>query len=934
MVSLIAGYEYDIFISYRQKDNSYDGWVTEFVENLEKELDSMFKEDITVYFDRDPTDYLQENYDVDASLKDKLKCLILIPVISRTYCDPKAFAWEHEFKAFVELASKDRFGLQVKLANNNIASRVLPVRIHDLESTDIALYESTIGGILRPIDFIYKETGVNRQLRAKDDDIIDHHHHVLYRDQINKVAHAIREIIQGMQASPATEEEATTSGIQQSPEIPKPEGSETNTQEHTPPELTQSKVSKRKRITSKNIVWLLLVLAVIFSSAYFINFRTKVKWAKTEGLQETASLTADGFYKEAFELAQELIEYIPNDTLLISLIGKMSDTMTVLTEPPGADFYIKNYKDINGDWDYVGATPIDSMLLPGTSFYRFKMVLAEHDTVCGALHSFQDTLSRKLHKKDDLPKGMVFIDDVLIGGKDDWGIKPEADLSYYIDKYEVTNRQFKEFVDQGGYRTTVFWEHHVIKNGDTLTWEEAMTEFVDKTGRPGPSTWEAGDYPDGKDNDPVAGVSWYEASAYAKFRNKVLPTAYHWDNAVGWSLGPYFSFSTAQIIGQSNFNDKHTLPVGQKQGVAVYGQFDMAGNVREWCYNESTVGRIISGGSYDGPTYMFTRWDQIPAFNRSHLNGFRCAIYPDEKIIPDKAYESITLGNNRIIEFDSIEIVPTSTFEIYRNQFRYDKKDLGVIVESRDSTWEDWLMEKVSLNAAYDDERLIAYVFLPKNASPPYQTLIFYPGGYAISSKDELTNHKGHLNSYFDYILKSGRAAVYPIYKGTYTRSTDWPRRKSHEYTDLYVKIVKDFSRTIDYLEARGDIDMDKIGFYGHSWGGRMGAFIPAVEDRISLNILVAAGFASSRAYPEIDEFNYITRVQAPTLILNGKYDSSFPLEGNADLFYDLLGTREEDKELYLIEAGHNFYKRNRIKPVLEWCDKYFGPPNPLVVDQ
>ena len=115
MANLIPGYEYDIFISYRQKDNKGDRWVSEFVEALKTELESTFKEEISVYFDINPSDYLLESYDVDASLKDKLKCLVFIPVISRTYCDPKSFAWEHEFKAFVELASKDQFGLKVKL---------------------------------------------------------------------------------------------------------------------------------------------------------------------------------------------------------------------------------------------------------------------------------------------------------------------------------------------------------------------------------------------------------------------------------------------------------------------------------------------------------------------------------------------------------------------------------------------------------------------------------------------------------------------------------------------------------------------------------------------------------------------------------------------------------------------------------------------------
>jgi hypothetical protein len=198
MASIIPGYEYDIFISYRQKDNKYDGWVTEFVDNLNRELEATFKEEVSVYFDINPHDGLLETHDVDASLKEKLKCLVFIPVISRTYCDPNSFAWEHEFRAFIEQASHDQFGLKVSLPGGNVANRVLPVRIHDLDSTDINLFESTLGGVLRSIDFVHKETGVNRQLRPKDDNIIKGSNQIFYRDQINKVALAVKDIIESM----------------------------------------------------------------------------------------------------------------------------------------------------------------------------------------------------------------------------------------------------------------------------------------------------------------------------------------------------------------------------------------------------------------------------------------------------------------------------------------------------------------------------------------------------------------------------------------------------------------------------------------------------------------------------------------------------------------------------------------------------------------
>jgi TolB-like protein len=198
MASLIPGYEYDIFISYRQKDNKHDGWVTEFVDNLKGELESTFKEEISVYFDINPHDGLLETHDVDASLKDKLKCLVFIPVISQTYCDSKSFAWQNEFVAFNKLAKEDQLGRDIRLTTGNITSRILPVKIHDLDPEDKSLLENELGGVLRCIEFIYKSAGVNRPLRVNEDHPQDNLNKIYYRDQVNKIANAIKEIICGL----------------------------------------------------------------------------------------------------------------------------------------------------------------------------------------------------------------------------------------------------------------------------------------------------------------------------------------------------------------------------------------------------------------------------------------------------------------------------------------------------------------------------------------------------------------------------------------------------------------------------------------------------------------------------------------------------------------------------------------------------------------
>lgn len=198
MASILPGYEYDIFVSYRHNDNKYDGWVTEFVEKLTQELDATLKDKLSVYFDKNPKEGLQETHHVDQSINVKIKSLIFIPIISQTYCDTKSFAWKQEFTVFNAQSELDTIGRMVSLPNGNVGSRIIPVKIHEIEVDDTRLLESELNGVLRSIDFIYRDAGVNRPLRPIDDEISVMGGRILYRNQINKLANAIKEIIQGI----------------------------------------------------------------------------------------------------------------------------------------------------------------------------------------------------------------------------------------------------------------------------------------------------------------------------------------------------------------------------------------------------------------------------------------------------------------------------------------------------------------------------------------------------------------------------------------------------------------------------------------------------------------------------------------------------------------------------------------------------------------
>ncbi len=256
MPGLIPGFNYDIFISYRQKDNKHDGWVTKFVENLKGELEATFKEDVSVYFDENPHDRLQETHNVDKSLEGKLKCLIFIPIFSQTYCDSNSYAWQYEFLAFNKLAKEDNFGRDIRLRSGNVASRILPIRIHDLEQEDIKLFEKETGSVLRAMDFVFKTSaGVNRPLKVNEDHPQDNLNKTFYADQINKVAHAIKEIISGMKAEPVKVVEDKV----------QPKGSFKEVREDVKSVGLEkpAKASKVKSLSILAIVALLIVAAII-----------------------------------------------------------------------------------------------------------------------------------------------------------------------------------------------------------------------------------------------------------------------------------------------------------------------------------------------------------------------------------------------------------------------------------------------------------------------------------------------------------------------------------------------------------------------------------------------------------------------------------------------------------------------------------------------
>jgi dienelactone hydrolase len=211
-----------------------------------------------------------------------------------------------------------------------------------------------------------------------------------------------------------------------------------------------------------------------------------------------------------------------------------------------------------------------------------------------------------------------------------------------------------------------------------------------------------------------------------------------------------------------------------------------------------------------------------------------------------------------------------------------------------------------------------AHLFLPGTGSPPYQTVVLFPAGDAFigRSSRELT-----LNG-ADFIVRSGRALFYPIYKGTYERRAAEPSGANGE-RDLLIAWSRDLARALDYLETRPDIDRTRVAFYGVSVGADIGPSLVALEPRLKASVLQATGIGGEGP-PELDPVNYAPRVRVPTLMLNGRYDPEFPVETAQRPLLDLLGTRE--KKLRVFEAGHKLPSDDVAAEMLPWLDRYLGP--------
>ena len=464
---------------------------------------------------------------------------------------------------------------------------------------------------------------------------------------------------------------------------------------------------------------------------------------------------------------------------------------------------------------------------------------------------------------------------------------PLAD--FWLDRYEVTNRQFKAFVDAGGYSNRAYWTQPFVKDGREISWEDAIAQFRDATGRPGPAGWELSSYPEGTAEQPVVGVSWYEAAAYAAYAGKSLPTYWHWYQAA--AQGIY-----SDILLLSNFSGKGLARVGEYQGLGAYGTFDMAGNAKEWCSQQQRALAATSSAA---------RGTNRATCSRTATRRIRSGASPTTDSAARNIRRRSRTRSRRPVErslrdYSKERPANDEAFRIYQSLYAYDRTPLNATVEALPDDSPYWRREKITVDAAYGKERVPAFLFLPRNAAPPFQTVVFFPAGQAFSTRSSAYLETRQVQ----FLIQSGRAVLYPVYRGTFDRWIEAQGQRDESRPDHHGR---------QGLQPVGRLPRDPAGHRPDPAGvlrhqcrrqHRAAACLPTtIASRPPC--CWAEGSRRCRQLPEVDQINFVTRVTTPVLMLNGRYDFVEPVETSQQPMFDLLATPAADKRHVIFETGH-----------------------------
>lgn len=624
-----------------------------------------------------------------------------------------------------------------------------------------------------------------------------------------------------------------------------------------------------------------------------------------------------------FAETKKLLDAGNTNPVIKSYYDKVTMPVSIFSEPKNIEVSFKRIKDSINNWYFLGKTPLNNIRVPNETLeYKFK---TKESSYTEFVHAY--TLSNNLNNFI-LPKQVVLIKDhvMFLGGKKALNYPgvdhlPEIKIGpYSMAKFEVTNKDFKEFMDAEGYSRPEYWDFPYNLDGKELTFKETIKTFLDKYGQFGPVDWSYGSYPVGQENFPVTGISWFEARAYAKYKGLSLPNLYQWANAARLQ-------SASSFVPNSNFSKNQLVEVGSMDSQNPNLLYDIAGNAREWIINsvEETHSKkgILGGGFKDDP-YYFNDYFGQNVLDRSISNGMRLVKNLESYSVINSSPESIISIATR--DFMNEKPVSDDVFEIFKEQFNYADKPLNAKITTEKISSGTIKADRYEITSPYEENGMLpGYIFYDSAYTKPLKPIIFFPGSNAIHLTNVDYMIKSNLNS-FRYLMSEGYALFLPIYLSTYERAdelkSDYPNESS-SYKEHVIKWGQDYKRTIDYIITRKDMDASNLTYFGVSWGGYMANTLLAIDDRVKSATLYVAGLTFQKSKKEVEAYHYTQRINMPVLMLNGEFDQFFPLETSQIPMFKLLGTKEEDKEHYVSKTGHYVPKAVLIKKHLSWLKKY-----------
>jgi formylglycine-generating enzyme required for sulfatase activity/tRNA A-37 threonylcarbamoyl transferase component Bud32 len=695
------------------------------------------------------------------------------------------------------------------------------------------------------------------------------------------------------------------------------------------------------------IILAALAVALLLAAAVIAPQRARAARERARQMvPEIERLAAAGRDRDAYQLAVTAERRLGADSTLARLLLVTSDLLSVTTTPEGASVYLQPFApDTAGrlpDSVAAGVTPIRDlrlaradyrvvMSLPGrATVERLASTAFERSLTLTPRQPFVAAVTAHLLPLDSAPRDMVFVPGAtyqLASPDAPAGISADLD-DYYIDRYEVTNEAYREFVAAGGYTRRDYWASLVARPGPPGAWEEAMHDLTDRTGLPGPRRWVGQEFPSGTGRHPVTGVTWHEAAAFCAFAGKRLPTVFQWEKAardgVTHPLGIMMPWGYVDPGEPSRlrarFSSSGTTPVDAYPfGISAYGAHAMAGNVKEWMLNEMGDGHAVTGGSWEDPMYLYSEYGSFSGLYAAPTLGFRCARTASPTSRDQGAGP---------IRFD--RRTPTYTpvdergFRSLLTHYRYDPRPLSPrIVETHETA--DWVRETIWYAGVAGDS-VLAYLYLPRRASAPFQAMVY------VASTGAFYQHTvpEELEWLLASCIRAGRAAFGVVFKGMVQRGRGPgyrpPPPASVEFRDVMVLHATELRLGLDYLETRPDIDADRLAYVGLSWGAGSRLVLAGVDARFRSVILIGGGI-DERVHPTLPEasnINFAPYIRAPKLLLNGRYDEEHPYHTRALPLWNLL---REPKRLVLVDsAGHVPPQEALVPAVNQWLDETMGP--------